>query len=77
VKEQDPGGALGNQTSDITRSLSQKAAQEIYTQALRASREFRFAEEDVKRHDGTNLTLRLKAYDRVRVMPGVMCLRVR
>lgn len=68
VKEQDPGGAPDNRISNITRNLSQQDAHEIYTQALRAFREFRFAEEDVKRHDGTNLTLRLKAFDRVLVM---------
>ena len=68
VKEQDPGGAPDSPAMNITRDLSQKEAQEIYTQALRAFREFRFAEEDIKRHDGTNLTLRLKAYERVLVM---------
>jgi hypothetical protein len=68
VKEQGPGGAPDNAAMNITRDLSQKEAQEIYTQALRAFREFRFAEEDIKRHDGTNLTLRLKANERVLVM---------
>jgi hypothetical protein len=64
VKEQSPDGAPGN----ITRNLSRGDTQEIYTQVLRAFHEFRFAEEDVTRHDGTNLTMRLKAFDRVLVM---------
>ena len=68
VREDDPGGAPGERAWGITRDVPPKDAREIYDQVLRAFREFRFAEEDVKRHDGTNLTLRLSAYGRVLVM---------
>jgi hypothetical protein len=68
MKEEDPGGAPGERAWGITRDVPPKDARKIYDQVLRAFREFRFADEDVKRHDGTNLTLRLRAYGRVLVM---------
>jgi hypothetical protein len=68
MKEEDTGGVPGERAWGITRDVPPKDAAEIYDQVLRAFREFRFTEEDVKRHDGTNLTLRLRAHGRVLVM---------
>lgn len=68
MKEDDPGGMAGERAWGIAREIPPKDAAEIYDQVLMAFREFRFTEEDVKRHDGTNLTLRLRAHARVLVM---------
>lgn len=48
-----------------TVKLSAKQAQEIYAQAWKACREFRFVEKKVVISEGLNLTLRLRATDKV------------
>jgi len=68
LTEHNPERAPNSQASKLNVTLSAKDARQIYEQALKAFREFRFEEEEVRRHDGTNLTLRLKAYERVLVM---------
>jgi hypothetical protein len=54
-----------NQTLKVERNIPSKDAQVIYEQALKTFRDFRFAEENEKRYDGTDVTLRLKVYYRV------------
>jgi hypothetical protein len=59
LTETDPQRLPKETTSKLTVNLASKDAQEIYEQAWKTFREFRFAEEDGQRPDGTNLTLRL------------------
>jgi hypothetical protein len=59
VTKTDPQGSPKQTTSKLTVNLAPKDTQDIYEQALKAFREFRFAEEDARRADGTSLTLRL------------------
>ena len=68
VTETDPDRLPKETTSRITVNLAKKDAQEIYEQAVTAFRQFRFAEEDDNRRDGTNLTLSLKGNGRVLTM---------
>lgn len=64
VSEHNPEKMPAETRSKLSRVIPAEDAQEIFEHALRAFREFRFPEERVERHDGTNLTLRLTAYDR-------------
>jgi hypothetical protein len=68
VKETDPGRLPKETTSKLTVNLSPKDAQEIYDQALKTFREFRFTEEHSERRDGTNLTLQLYRNGRALIM---------
>jgi hypothetical protein len=68
VTETDPQRLPKETTSKLMVNLAQKDAQEIYEQALTAFRQFRFAEEDKQRTDGTNLTLRLVCNGQALVM---------
>lgn len=68
VVEQGPHKMPADTTSKLTATLTATEAQQIYEQALKAFREFRFAKEEVKLADGTNLTLQLSANGRVLVM---------
>jgi hypothetical protein len=65
-----------NQITKIERNLSPKDAREIYDQALKAFRNFRFVDKNEKRYDGTNVTLRLKVYYRVLEMQLYNVLRL-
>jgi hypothetical protein len=68
LSETDPQKLPKETTSKLTVNLAPKDAQEIYEQALKAFREFRFAEENIQSHDGTNLTLRLVCNGRALTM---------
>jgi len=68
VAEENPEKMPGPTMSKVTVNLSAKDVQGTYDQALKAFRDFRFAEEAVERADGTNLTLRLSSNGRVLVM---------
>lgn len=68
VVEQDPVKMPADTTSKLTATLTVTEAQQIYEQALKAFREFRFAEKQVELADGTNLTLQLSANGGVLVM---------
>ena len=60
VNEEDPAKMPADPKSKRTVNLTPAQAQQIYEQALKAFREFRFEGEEGRR-DGTNLTLQLSA----------------
>ena len=60
VNEEDPAKMPADPKSKRTVNLTPAQTQQIYEQALKAFREFRFGGEEGRR-DGTNLTLQLSA----------------